>query len=128
MLVNGCALVCGTAAWEKAYLSDIREIITEATSTGAYVLWVGLPIMQPVAYSQGVALLNSLYKLGATTQPTRRSCRRGRCSRISRTLREHRRRERYRDDASRERWIHFSPSGWDVLATYVIARWRSSTT
>jgi hypothetical protein len=121
MLVNGCALVCGTAAWEKAYLSDIREIITEATSTGAYVLWVGLPIMQPVAYSQGVALLNSLYKLGATTQadatfvPTWSlfSNLEGRfestagVNGIETTLRA--------SDG-----IHFSPSGWDVLATYVI--------
>ena len=68
MLVNGCAVACGSAAWQKAYLSDVRKVITEATSIGVYVLWIGLPIMQPVAYSQGAALLNSLYKLGVTTE------------------------------------------------------------
>jgi hypothetical protein len=121
MVVNGCALVCGTAAWKKAYLSDIREIITEATSAGAYVLWIGLPIMQPLAYSQGAALLNSLYKLGVATKadatfvptwslfsnPEGLFESAAAVNGIETTLRA--------SDG-----IHFSPSGWDVLATYVI--------
>ena len=121
MLVNGCALVCGTAAWEKAYLSDVREIIPEATSVGAYVLWIGLPIMQSLAYSQGVALLNSLYKLGVTTEadatfvptwslfanPKGLFESAAAVNSVETTLRA--------SDG-----IHFSPAGWDVLATYVI--------
>ena len=121
MQVNGCTLVCGTAAWQKAYLADIREIITETTSTGAYVLWIGLPIMQPFAYSQGVALLNSRYKLAVTTQadatfvptwslfsnPKGLFESAATVNGVETTLRA--------SDG-----IHFSPEGWDVLATYVI--------
>ena len=121
MLVNGCALACGSAAWKKAYLSDIREIITEATSVGAYVLWIGLPIMQPLAYGQGVALLNSLYKLGVTSEadatfvptwslfanPEGQFESAAAVNGVETTLRA--------SDG-----IHFSPAGWNVLATYVI--------
>lgn len=121
MLLNGCELVCGTAAWQKAYLSDIRKIITEVTSAGAYVLWVGLPIMQPLAYSQGVALLNSIYRLSVTSEadaafvptwslfsnPEGLFESAAAVNGVETTLRA--------SDG-----IHFSPSGWDVLATYVI--------
>ncbi len=120
MMVNGCAVACGTAAWEKAYLSYIREIITETTSVGAYVLWIGLPIMQPVAYSQGAALLDSLYKVGVTTEadatfvptwslfsnPEGLFESAAAVNGVETTLRA--------SDG-----IHFSPAGWDVLATYL---------
>lgn len=121
MEVNGCALSCGSAAWQKAYLADIREIITETTSAGAYLLWIGLPIMQPVVYNQGTALLNSLFKLGVTTEadatfvpiwslfsnPEGQYESAAAVNGIETTLRA--------SDG-----IHFSPSGWDVLATYVV--------
>ena len=121
MVVNGCALACGSAAWKKAYLADVRRILTEASAAGAYVLWIGLPIMQPVSYNQGAALLNSLYKLGVTTEadatfvptwslfsnPEGEFESTAAVNGVETTLRA--------SDG-----IHFSPAGWDVLATYVV--------
>jgi lysophospholipase L1-like esterase len=121
MVVNGCAVACGSSAWKEAYLADVREIVTEATAAGAYVLWIGLPIMQPVTYNQGAALLNSLYKLGVTTEadatfvptwslfsnPQGQFESAAAVNGVETTLRA--------SDG-----IHFSPAGWDVLATYVI--------
>ena len=67
MKIRGSVVNFGTSAWEKDYVSYVREIVTEATSSGTYVLWIGLPIMQPPTYSAGTALLDSLYKEGVTS-------------------------------------------------------------
>lgn len=51
----------GTAPWRATYLHDVRQIVDVARDAGAQVLWVGLPVMQPPFYSQGAAMLDSLY-------------------------------------------------------------------
>jgi uncharacterized protein len=48
-IVNGQVLVYGTQAWDNMYSSRVGAFISEATSTGAHVLWVGMP---PMASSQ----------------------------------------------------------------------------
>ncbi|HTT86887.1 MAG TPA: DUF459 domain-containing protein [Acidimicrobiales bacterium] len=62
MEVDGSAVQFPTPAWESAYLVQVRALIGEATRNGAFVLWVGLPIMQQASYSQGVQTLNALYQ------------------------------------------------------------------
>jgi hypothetical protein len=37
-------------------------VMNEATSAGARVLWVGMPIMQNAGFSQEMELLNSIYR------------------------------------------------------------------
>lgn len=121
MVVNGRALAFGTAAWKTAYLSEIHTIIADARSAGAYVLWVGLPIMQSVSYSNGCALIDSLDRQAATeaagatfiptwslfSNPDGQFESTAAVNGIETTLRA--------SDG-----IHFSPSGWDVLATAVV--------
>lgn len=62
MRVGGSAVQFGTPAWKTAYLARVRQLISEATASGSYVVWVGLPVMKPPYYNQGVQLINSLFQ------------------------------------------------------------------
>jgi hypothetical protein len=44
-------------------------MISEATASGAYVLWIGMPIMQQPSYSHAMQILNSLYLEGVSADP-----------------------------------------------------------
>ena len=59
----------GSAQWRAAYSAVIRRLASMSTRAHSYVLWVGLPVMAPVAYGEGIARLNSLYRSVATTVP-----------------------------------------------------------
>ncbi|MDE3203971.1 MAG: DUF459 domain-containing protein [Acidobacteriota bacterium] len=65
--VSGTALQFPSASWQSAYSARIRQMLNEATSAGAYVAWVGLPVMQQPSYAQGAALLDSLYQKAVAT-------------------------------------------------------------
>ncbi len=65
--VAGTALPFPSASWQSAYSARIRQMLNEATSSGAYVAWVGLPVMQQPSYAQGAALLDSLYQKAVAT-------------------------------------------------------------
>jgi hypothetical protein len=67
--VDGHVLAFGSAPWVAAYTDLVAKMATAATGTGAYVLWVGLPIMQPNGYRQGMVLINSVFAKVATTVP-----------------------------------------------------------
>jgi uncharacterized protein len=121
MTIDGSAVPFGETAWEKAYLGYVREIVTEATKAGAYVMWIGMPIMQQPTYGQGMTILNSLFEQGVTSEanatfvptwslfsnPQGQFQTQAAVNGAETTLRE--------PDG-----IHLSFSGEDVLATYVI--------
>jgi uncharacterized protein len=67
--VNGQVLAFGSAPWVKAYTNIVTKMANTATKSGAYVLWVGLPIMQPNGYRQGMVLINSVFAKVATVTP-----------------------------------------------------------
>ena len=69
MEVNGTVVQFPSPAWDKDYLGYVREIVTQATAAGAYVLWIGMPIMQPTSYNAGMEVLDSLYEQGVTSEP-----------------------------------------------------------
>lgn len=69
MEVGGSAVQFPTPAWKSAYLARVRKLVSEATASGAYVLWIGLPIMQEPYYSQGVQVLNALYRQAVISEP-----------------------------------------------------------
>jgi hypothetical protein len=70
MKVDGTAVQFPTPPWKSAYLARVRQVISEATQSGAYVLWIGMPIMQQPSYSQGMQILNALYLEGVTSEPS----------------------------------------------------------
>jgi len=69
MTVDGTVVPFGTTAWKQDYLGYVRQLVAEATASGAYVLWIGLPIMQPYTYNEGIQTLNALYQEGVTSEP-----------------------------------------------------------
>jgi len=69
MKVNGHVYGFNSPPWRARYSALIRQIDTTTTSAGSYVLWVGLPIMEPNIYREGAKTLNSLYRSMATTVP-----------------------------------------------------------
>ncbi|MDA8373753.1 MAG: DUF459 domain-containing protein [Actinomycetota bacterium] len=69
LVVNDSAVQFPSSAWETAYAVRVRQLVAIAVSSGAYVLWVGLPIMQQSSYSQGTQILNSIYQAVINTEP-----------------------------------------------------------
>lgn len=67
--VNGHVVAFGSAPWVRAYTSIVTKIASAATKSGAYVLWVGMPIMQANGYRQGMVVLNSVFANVATNVP-----------------------------------------------------------
>jgi hypothetical protein len=59
--VNGHVVAYGSAPWISAYKKIVTGIATAATQSGAYVLWVGMPIMAPASYRQQMLLINSVF-------------------------------------------------------------------
>lgn len=121
MTVNGNVVSFGSAAWKQDYLDYVRELVTEATKSGAYVLWIGMPVMQPYSYNQGIMTLNTLYQEGVTSEsnatfvaswssfanPQGQFESQAAVNGTETTLRS-------------ADGIHFSFSGEDVFATYVL--------
>lgn len=68
--VDGSAVQFPSPAWQTAYVARVRQLVSEATAAGAYVLWVGLPVMQQGSYSAGIEILNSLYQRALAPTPT----------------------------------------------------------
>ncbi len=69
MALNGHVYQFGSAQWRAAYSTVIRQVASMITRAHSYVLWVGLPVMAPVTYAEGIVKLNSLYRSVATTVP-----------------------------------------------------------
>ena len=65
--VDGHVLAFGSAPWVTAYSDIVSKIASAATKSGAYVLWVGMPIMQPNGYRQGMVIINSVFAQVATS-------------------------------------------------------------
>ncbi len=65
--VNRHVYDLGSAQWRTVYSATIRQLDLMITRADSYVLWVGLPVMAPIAYAEGVATLNSLFRSVAAT-------------------------------------------------------------
>jgi hypothetical protein len=68
MVVNGHAAAFNTLPWREQYQKNIAQVMNEATSKHCAVLWVGLPIMNPNGYRQGIQVINSLFQKVALTK------------------------------------------------------------
>jgi hypothetical protein len=121
MVVGGSAVQFPSRQWEDAYLARVRRLVSEATSAGAFVLWVGLPIMQQPSYSQGADVLNSLYRQAVSSEPH--------AAFVSTWSLLSNPRGTFESDAivgstrttlRQPDGIHYSFSGEDVVATYVL--------
>ena len=67
--VKGGALAFANQAWRDEYSARVTHMLALAHRAHAYVMWVGLPVMRPVGYNQGVSLLNSLFAASVARAP-----------------------------------------------------------
>ncbi len=59
-VVDGKVLLFGTEEWRKTYQSRVAEFLGMVESTGARVLWVGLPPMRAENFNQRIAIVNRI--------------------------------------------------------------------
>jgi hypothetical protein len=57
----------GTPHWKLAYGDRVASMMTEATSAGARVVWVGMPIMEPTELSSNMTVLDSVFQSEAAS-------------------------------------------------------------
>ena len=57
-IVDGKVLLFGTEEWRKAYQSRVADFLAMVESTGARVLWVGLPPMRSESFNQRISMVN----------------------------------------------------------------------
>ena len=67
--VHGASQPFGSPKWRSAYIARVRRIDRMVTKAGAYAFWVGLPIVAPKSYSQGLRALNAIYRQVAMSTP-----------------------------------------------------------
>lgn len=61
----------GTSTWHRIYAARVAQLIAEATSSGARVVWVGLPIMGPTSGlpNADIAEENAVFQAEAAANP-----------------------------------------------------------
>jgi hypothetical protein len=59
-VVDSKVLLFGTEEWRKTYQSRVAEFLAMVESTGARVLWVGLPPMRSENFNQRVSIVNRI--------------------------------------------------------------------
>lgn len=69
MEVNGHAAAFDTPAWIAQYRKNVRSMMDDAIGAGSAVLWVGMPIMYPNGYRQGMRVINSIFAAAAAATP-----------------------------------------------------------
>ena len=69
MKINGRSTAFATPAWIHTYTAMVHQIVAASTAAGSFVLWVGMPIMGPAGYRQGMTVLNSVYAKVAGRTP-----------------------------------------------------------
>ncbi len=69
MEVNGHPAAFNTLVWRTQYKKNVATMMNEATEAGSAVLWIGMPIMYPNDYRQGMKVINSISAKVAKTKP-----------------------------------------------------------
>jgi hypothetical protein len=59
-VVDGKVVSFGTEEWRKTYQSRVAGFLAMVESTGARVLWIGLPPMRSLPFNQRISLVNRI--------------------------------------------------------------------
>ena len=62
LYVNGIPSAPGTLAWVEGYSQRVDTVLHEATSSGARVVWVGMPLMVNPALNTAMQRENAIYE------------------------------------------------------------------
>jgi len=66
---QGHGLAFNTPAWRTQYAKNVASMMFETTRANSAALWIGMPIMAPNGYRQGMQVINSIFKAVAATNP-----------------------------------------------------------
>ena len=69
MDVDHHAAAFDTPTWRTQYAKNVRVMMREATKANCSVLWVGMPIMYPNYYREGMKVINSIFANVASATP-----------------------------------------------------------
>jgi len=58
MKIDGSVAEFGSKKWNTKYEEEATKLITQSIDSGAYVMWVGLPIMQSSYFASYMSVLN----------------------------------------------------------------------
>jgi uncharacterized protein len=126
MNVKGTRAPFDSPLWISRYRASVTSILHEARTARCEVLWVGLPIMDPNGYRQGIESINSIFAQaaqgvpGVTFIPTWDYFADAQGQfRFAAKVNGTRQALRAPDG------IHFTALGQSVLATYVVDQMRS---
>ena len=67
--VGGVLQNFGTEGWKTAYAARVSTLMDEATTAGAQVLWIGMPVMRNPDFSRSMQVLNGIYQTQAAQHP-----------------------------------------------------------
>lgn len=121
LAIRGASQAFSSPRWTTVYRERVRQIVDLATHAGSYVLWVGLPIMEPAGYNRGVNFLNAQYRAvapsvpGGSFQPTWRLM-----ASPSGTFRAGARVNSVEAALRAPDGIHMTTVGEDVFATFIV--------
>lgn len=119
---SGKGVPVGTARWNTLYAERIDLVMSEVTSSGAHLLWVGLPpLASPAVGSAFARKLNAMAEKAALSHPgvsyvSSWSVLGGpkgsfvQYKRVNGSIQQ----IRYSDG------VHLAPAGWDLLASYLL--------
>lgn len=123
MKIDGAVAEFGSKKWNAKYESEATKLISQSIDSGAYVMWVGLPIMQSSYFASYMAVLNERSanaveeNVGATLVPTWDLMADSR-GKYREWAKVNGRNQKIRGSDG----IHFTWVGQNVLATHVIAQ------
>lgn len=69
LLQNNVGYAAGSAQWRHIYAQRVAQMMSEATSAGARVMWVGMPIMEDPVLSADMEVLNAIFEQQAARHP-----------------------------------------------------------
>lgn len=69
LLQGGVGYAAGSAPWRRIYAQRVALMMSEATSAGAHVLWVGMPIMEDPAFAADMEVVNAIFQEQAARHP-----------------------------------------------------------
>ncbi len=69
LLQGNVGYVAGSPPWRRIYAQRVAQMMSEATSAGAHVLWVGMPIMEDPAFSADMEVLDAIFEEQAASHP-----------------------------------------------------------
>ena len=69
LLQGNVGYVAGSAPWRRIYAQRVAQMMSEATSAGAHVVWVGMPIMEDPVFSADMEVVDAIFEEQAARHP-----------------------------------------------------------